>query len=51
MTKSRTKQESNKEELIAAILDFYRKHPGYRMTQSEFVGIICAISQQMLSDI
>lgn len=51
MTKPRVKTDSNKEELIAAILDFYRKHHGYRMTQSEFVGVICAISQQMLNDI
>lgn len=43
--------ESGKEELIMAVLDFYAKHPGYRMSQNEFVGLICAISQQMLSDI
>lgn len=51
MKKVSIKNDSNKEELIAAILDFYRKHPKYRMTQGEFVGLICAISQQMLSDI
>ena len=51
MAKQRAKQDSNKEELIAAILDFYRKYPGYRMTQGEFVSLICALSQQMLSDI
>lgn len=51
MTKNKTKIESGREELIAAVLDFYAKHPGYRMSQSEFVGLICAISQQMLSDI
>ena len=51
MTKPRAKIDSNKEELITAILDFYAKHPGYRMTQGEFVSLICALSQQMLSDI
>ena len=51
MAKSCAKLDSNKEELISAILDFYSKHPGYRLTQSEFVGLICAISQQMLNDI
>jgi hypothetical protein len=51
MKKVRVKTDSNKEELIMAILDFYAKHPGYRMTQGEFVGSICALSQQMLSDI
>lgn len=44
--------ESEKEELlIAAILDFYRKNPGYRMSQKEFIGLICALSQQVMSDI
>lgn len=51
MAKPRTKLDSNKEELIMVILDFYSKHPGYRMSQGEFVGLICALSQQMLSDI
>jgi len=51
MKKVSIKTDSNKEELIAAVLDFYRKHPKYRMHQSEFVGLICAISQQMLSDV
>ena len=51
MVKTNAKPDSNKEELIAAILDFYAKYPKYRMTQGEFVGLICAISQQMLSDI
>jgi len=51
MKKTCAKIDTNKEELITAILDFYHKHPGYRMTQGGFVGVICAISQQMLSDI
>ncbi|MBO4683574.1 MAG: hypothetical protein J5611_03300 [Alphaproteobacteria bacterium] len=51
MVKTLAKPDSNKEELIMAVLDFYRKHPKYRMTQGEFVSLICAISQQMLSDI
>ena len=51
MPKTKTKTSSNKEELFTAILDFYAKHPGYRMSQSEFVGLICALSQQMLKDI
>ena len=41
----------HEELLIAAILDFYKKHRGYRMTQKEFVGLICAITQQAMSDI
>ena len=48
---SNTKNNANNEELITAILDFYTKHPGYRMTQSEFVSLICTLSQQMLNDI
>ena len=51
MKKTCAKTDSNKEELMMAILDFYAKHPKYRMSQGEFVGLICAISQQMLSDI
>ena len=51
MKKTCAKTDSNKEELITAILDFYAKHPKYRMSQGEFVGLICALSQQMLSDI
>ena len=37
--------------LIEAIMDFYKKHQGYRMSQSEFVGLICALSQQLMHDI
>ena len=51
MQKSRVKQNTGKEELINVILNFYLEHPGYKMSQNEFVGVICAISQQMLSDI
>jgi tyrosyl-tRNA synthetase len=51
MSKTKTNQDSNKEELMMAILDFYAKHPRYRMSQGEFVGLICALSQQMLKDI
>ena len=51
MKKTEAKVEYGREELITAILDFYVKHPGYRMTQSEFIGIISAITQQMMSDI
>ena len=48
----RTKPVSEHEELlIATILDFYRKHKGYRLSQGEFVGLICALSQQVMSDI
>ena len=44
--------ESEKEELlIGAVLDFYRKNPGYRMSQKEFMGLICALCQQAMSDI
>ncbi len=51
MPKTKTQTNANKEELFTAILDFYAKHPGYRMSQGEFVSLICALSQQMLSDI
>ncbi len=41
-----------KEELlIGAVLDFYRKNPGYRMSQKEFMGLICALCQQVMSDV
>ncbi len=51
MPKTKVKPNSNREELMIAIMRFYVKHPGYRMSQGEFVGLICALSQQMLSDI
>ena len=51
MAKTKVHSDVNKEELIAVILDFYAKHPRYRMSQGEFVSLICALSQQMLSDI
>ncbi len=51
MTKPKVKIYSGKEELITAVLDFYSKHPNYRMSQNEFVGLICAITQQMMGDI
>ncbi len=43
--------DEHEELLIAAIIDFYKKHRGYRMSQTEFVGLIHALSQQALSDI
>lgn len=39
------------EPLIAAIMDFYIKHPGYRISQSEFASLVCALSQQFMHDI
>ncbi|MBQ6736162.1 MAG: hypothetical protein IJQ90_01595 [Alphaproteobacteria bacterium] len=51
MKTPKVKVYSDKEELIATVLDFYSKHPNYRMSQNEYVGLICAISQQMMSDI
>lgn len=42
---------ASQELLIGAVLDFYSKNRGYRMSQKEFVGLICALAQQMLSDI
>ena len=45
------KNAESQELLINALLDFYSKHRGYRLSQSEFVGLVCALSQQMLSDI
>lgn len=41
----------HEEKLIGAVLEFYKQNPGYRISQGEFVGLVCAISQQMLSDI
>lgn len=43
--------DEHEELLIAAIMDFYRTHRGYRISQKEFVGLIHALSQQALSDI
>lgn len=51
MTKPKVKVYSDKEELIAVVLDFYSKHPTYRMSQNEFVGLISALSMQMMSDV
>ena len=51
MKKIKQSVQEHEELLIVAILDFYSKHPGYRMSQKEFVGLICAITQQMISDI
>ena len=51
MTNIENLAPEKEELLITAILDFYKKHPGYRISQSEFVGLICAISQQAISDI
>ena len=51
MTTPNKTPDTNREELILAVLDFYSKHPGYRISQSEFISLICAISQQMLSEI
>ena len=43
---------AEKEELLfMAILEFYKKHPGYKMTQGEFTSLICALSQQFMADI
>lgn len=51
-TKIKKAEPAEHEELlIGAILDFYKTHRGYRMTQKEFVGLICAITQQAISDI
>ena len=40
----------NEELLTRAIMEFYVKHCGYRMSQTEFIGIICALSQQAMHD-
>ena len=40
----------SEELLIRAIMDFYAKHRGYRMSQKEFIGLICALSQQVMCD-
>ncbi|MBQ6026975.1 MAG: hypothetical protein IJL21_00240 [Alphaproteobacteria bacterium] len=51
MKKIKQSAQDHEELLIMAILDFYSKHPAYRMSQKEFVGLICAITQQMMCDI
>ena len=51
MTKTKKAKPTEHEELlIGAILDFYSKHRGYRMTQKEYIGLIQAISQQAMCD-
>lgn len=45
------KNIAEKEELlIQAVIDFYAKHRGYKMSQKEFIGLICALSQQAVCD-
>lgn len=45
------KKAVEKEELlIQAVIDFYAKHRGYKMSQKEFIGLICALSQQAMCD-
>ena len=49
--KAKNAAPEKEELLIAAILDFYKKHKGYRLSQGEFVGLICVLAQQVMSDI
>lgn len=37
--------------LLLAILDFYRKHRDYRISQNEFASLVCVLSQQFLHDV
>lgn len=49
--KNQIKSDTEHEELlIGAVIDFYSKHRGYKMTQKEFIGLICALSQQAMCD-
>lgn len=44
--------ETEKQELLlGAILDFYRKHKNYRISQSEFASLVCILSQQFIHDV
>ena len=44
-------QVFDKTQLMRLILSFYRDNPDYKMSPSEFIGIVCVLSNQVMRDI